>query len=754
MNRIFRFTAMTTLTCMMFVSFGQTDVSVTIDMTEEYQHISGFGGANIPDWIDDLNADQVDKAFGNAPGQIGLSILRIKAPADESLFDMQVPTAAGAIRHGTIIVASPWSPPSGMKSNGNSVGGYLNPGSYGAYADHLLGFADFMESSGAPLYAISIQNEPDVSVSYESCDWTPAQMSDFLKEQGSKFDAIKVIASESYNFNKQQTDPILNDPEAEQHVDIIGGHIYGGGLSDYPLARDKGKEVWMTEHSTESDHSANDWPLALNVGTEIHNCMAANYSAYIWWYVRIYYGLIGDDGNISKRGYVMSQYAKFIRPGYTRVGVPANSVSNVAVSAYKTDSTFVMVAVNRNTGSTEVGFQIQNGSVDTLTMYTTSATKNVENGGMVDAGSGIFSAHLDAQSITTFTTHTGDAGKLSNIPPAADAGPDQTLLDNDDGVETVLLDGSGSSDADGNITNYNWALDDKQIAWSESPSVDLSSGTHSIILTVTDNDGATHMDTVDIIVQSSSNTNLWFEVECGEVGSNWNMVSDASASNSFYVTAKPGIQNLDNASENSQDQIIILFDIPEAGSYKLWGRVKAPSADDDSFWLKMDDGSWIMWNSIPGSSIWRWDDVHDSDQGGGFVTYDLTEGSHTLIICHREDGAALDKLYLSGSEATPSGLGDDAGTCEPGVDIEFSHAEKKVMLYPNPVREYLVIELEGITNHGHMLYLYNSLGMKVDVIHLENEKNILDVRGLPEGLYFFKMTMGNHVVHVENFIKM
>jgi glucuronoarabinoxylan endo-1,4-beta-xylanase len=80
-----------------------------------------------------------------------------------------------------------------MKSNGSIAGGYLNPESYGAYADHLLCFADFMESNGAPLYAVSIQNEPDVTVTYESCDWTPEQMTAILKEQGPRFDPILVL---------------------------------------------------------------------------------------------------------------------------------------------------------------------------------------------------------------------------------------------------------------------------------------------------------------------------------------------------------------------------------------------------------------------------------------------------------------------------------------------------------------------------------------------------------------------------------
>jgi glucuronoarabinoxylan endo-1,4-beta-xylanase len=259
-----------------------TAQSVTVDLNTEYQSISGFGGANIPGWIDDLSEDNVDKAFGNNPGQMGLTILRIRVPIDTSWFFREVPTAVLAKNHGAIIVASPWSPPDSLKSNNNVVGGYLLPENYGAYADHLLGFASYMNNNGAPLYAISVQNEPDCDVDYESCDWTAQQFVDFLTEQGSKFNTLNIIATESQNFDRTLTDPILNDAEAVQHVDIIGGHLYGGGLYDYPLARAKGKEVWMTEHLTGySGPELNNWALALYLAKEINDCMIANFSAYI-----------------------------------------------------------------------------------------------------------------------------------------------------------------------------------------------------------------------------------------------------------------------------------------------------------------------------------------------------------------------------------------------------------------------------------------------------------------------------------------
>ncbi len=736
-----------------------TNGTATIDLMNVYQSIRGFGGMNMPDWIDDLNDDQVDKAFGNGPGQIGLNILRTKVPNSESLFNMQLPAAKRAISHGAIIMASPWSPPASMKSNNSTTGGYLKPESYGAFADYMLGFIDFMETNGAPLYAISVQNEPDISVSYESCDYSPTQMLNFIKEQGSKFSGINVIVSESFHFDKALTDPILNDPEAVQLVDIIGGHIYGGGLSDYPLARNKGKEVWMTEHYTESNHSANDWPLALGVGTEIHNCMVANYNAYVWWYVRRSYGLITDDGNITKRGYVMSQFSKFVRPGYQRVGVSTSSVSNVSISAYKTDSTMVIVAVNRNTSPTSVDFAIQNGTVDSLAKYTTSGTKNVENGGYYAVSGGMFSASLDAQSITTFASYTGNAGKASNIPPVANAGTDQVLYDDDNnGRETVVLDGSGSSDSDGNITNYSWSLENEQITWGESPSLDLPTGEHSIVLTVTDNDGARHTDTVLITVNLSSIINeahIWMEAECGDVGSDWNTGTDAQASDNGYVMVKAGYQNLNSASEESKDHIVLSFDVTEPGNYILWGRVKVPSADDDSFWIRMDDGSWVMWNSITGGATWQWDDVHDSNNGSAVVSYQLTEGTHTLTICYREDGAGLDKLYLTNTGATPSGLGDDANNCLTSGTTDFIHNdETKITLYPNPAVEILMVELEGISGLNNELHLYNSSGMLLKSIKFENQDYILDLHGLPEGLYFVKVTTANDEILMERFIKM
>jgi len=86
-------------------------------------------------------------------------------------------------------------------------------------------------------------------------------------------------------------------------------------------------------------------------------------------------------------------------------------------------------------------------------------------------------------------------------PPVGNAGADQTVVDSDgNGSEEVTLDGSGSFDPDGTIVSFIWSEDGLEIATGIKPTVTLSTGTHLITLTVTDNGGLTDTDTVTIKV--------------------------------------------------------------------------------------------------------------------------------------------------------------------------------------------------------------------------------------------------------------
>jgi len=381
--------------------------TATINLNDTKQIIRGYGAANILPWRPDMTASEINTAFGTGDGQIGFTILRLRVPNQQSEFNMNVPTALAAQNMGVQIIASPWTPPSWMKTNNNPVGGRLLDTSYASFATYLKSFGDFMASNGVQLNSISVQNEPDITVSYESCDYNGSEMKRFMKDFAPSV-GYPVFCPESYQFIKTISDSVLTDSAATAHTAFIGGHIYGGGIAPYPLAESKGKELWMTEHYTESAHSGNDWPLALDVAADINDCMSVGMSAYIWWYIVRYYGPIGDGtnntvaGEVTKRGYIMSQYSRFIRPGYVRVDATNNP--GIYVTAYKDSSKIVIVVINYFSTSKDLTVELQGGTVPAFTPYVTSQTKNCNQESNISVSINSFTATLDASSITTFVS--------------------------------------------------------------------------------------------------------------------------------------------------------------------------------------------------------------------------------------------------------------------------------------------------------------------------------------------------------------
>jgi O-glycosyl hydrolase len=298
------------ITCLSLLSILSVSLNAqvaTIDLTSLKQPISGFGGAHYPEWGSGLTEDQVDKVFGNNPWQIGLQILRLPVPTDTSVFSMEVAAPARAKSKGAILFATPWSPPPSMKTNKNVIKGKLDTAFYDDFAHYLDSFGKYMASNNAALHAISIQNEPDFLPSYASCEYKAIDFIKFLSEQGSKITGVKIMAPESFQFRHVLSDSILNDSAAASKVDIIGGHIYGGGIQDYPLARQKGKEVWMTEYYV----SSTNWSGDIETAKLINDCMQANYNGFVYWTIRNQTGFLNDAGDILKRGYVIREKKNF-----------------------------------------------------------------------------------------------------------------------------------------------------------------------------------------------------------------------------------------------------------------------------------------------------------------------------------------------------------------------------------------------------------------------------------------------------------
>lgn len=399
--------------------------TVVVNTGKEYQTIDGFGGMNHPEWMgSDLTDAQRQKAFGNGKDELGFTILRIFVNPDSNQWNKAVPTAKFASQHGVKVFASPWEPPSNLAesdSNGGKL--HLPKSNYTAYAQHLNNFGNYMKNQGVDLYAISVQNEPDYASEWTR--WSTDETTDFLANYADKITSTKVMSPESFQYapetaswvkdgGKKYYTKILNNQKAFANCDLFGTHFYGTQRAwmDFPALESCGKPIWMTEvYVPNSSSDADTWPEALDVAENIHNGMTVgNMSAYVWWYIRRSYGPMKENGNISKRGYMMAQYSKFVRPGDVRIDATEQPTQNVFVSAYKNDADQVtIVAVNKTTSEYNQSFSMGSGeSISGVTRYRSSGSENLAKSEISFNGTG-FAAQLPAQSVSTFVVDLGSA---------------------------------------------------------------------------------------------------------------------------------------------------------------------------------------------------------------------------------------------------------------------------------------------------------------------------------------------------------
>ena len=376
------------------------DAEITVLGNQQNQVIQGFGCATVftPPNTTALMPEEFDQLFGSGAGQVGLNFLRIRIASDDAWRATELNHAKAAIQRGASVFASPWSPPARMKTNNNIIGGKLIPDSASAYAKYLNDFALYMAANGAPLYGVSVQNEPDWEPGYEGCVWTAEEMRDFLKNHGALISATRLMAPELVNNNQTYVNTILSDDAATANLDIVGTHLYGGGLVENALAKAKGKEVWMTEHLD----TLTSWNACINTAIEIHDCFTrANFNAYIWWYGKRFYGMIGQEGTVTKRGFVVSQFARFIRQGAVRLSTSANTRPEVLVSSYRNGAKRVLVLINKGVFKVKQTIRFQDITVGSFLPYTTSAAENVAQGATASVAGNSIVYTLPAGSITT-----------------------------------------------------------------------------------------------------------------------------------------------------------------------------------------------------------------------------------------------------------------------------------------------------------------------------------------------------------------
>lgn len=240
------------------------------------------------------------------------------------------------------LLASPWSPPTWMKTNDSTKGGSLKPQFYGVYANYFVKYLKAMKSLGFSIDAITVQNEPLHPGNNPSLLMLANEQALFVKKHlGPAFRSAKIKTKIIiYDHNADRPDypiSILNDPEAKKFIDGSAFHLYGGPIEALSKVHEAhpDKNVYFTEQwigapgnfaGDLSWHVKNlviggtrnwartvlEWNLAADPKQNPHTPGGCDRCL----------GAVTIDGNKVTRNpayYIIAHASKFVRPGSKRI---------------------------------------------------------------------------------------------------------------------------------------------------------------------------------------------------------------------------------------------------------------------------------------------------------------------------------------------------------------------------------------------------------------------------------------------------
>ena len=377
-----------------------------VDDKQTYQTIDGFGfaltGGSAQQMIRmsaDARAALIKELFATDNNNIGISYLRLSIGSSDlndhvfSYDDLpsgEVDTALikfdlGPDRQDVIpvmkeilainpkikILASPWSPPTWMKTNNDTRGGSLKPEFYNVYANYFMKYIRMMKAEGIIIDAITVQNEPLHPGNNPSLLLLAPEEGNFIKNSlGPAFAAAnintKIIL---YDHNADRPDypiSIMNDPEAKKYVAGSGFHLYGGkieALTDVHNAHPD-KNVYFTEQMTVDRKNSKTMNIARPISQLIVGAIR-NWSVnVIEWNLAadadfkpftdrggcsMCEGAVTIDKNNVSRNvayYSIAHASKFVRPGSVRIA--SNDLPTLTNVAFKTpDGKKVLIVTNK-----------------------------------------------------------------------------------------------------------------------------------------------------------------------------------------------------------------------------------------------------------------------------------------------------------------------------------------------------------------------------------------------------------------------
>jgi glucosylceramidase len=381
---------------------------IWVDPTRHFQALEGFGGAfteaaavtwqaldpqRRQDFLRDcfdpqhghgytmcrVHMNSCDFALGNyahveTPGDVALQGFNIDR--DRQALLPLIQAAQRAAGQPLKLLASPWSPPAWMKSNGQmNHGGKLLPQYRDAWAQCFVRFIQAYAAEGVPIWGVTVQNEPEATQRWDSCLYSAEEERDFVRDHlgpalaAAGLGHVKILIWD-HNRDRlvERTSVVYADPAAAAYVWGAGFHWYGEDhFEQLQLTHDAwpDKQLLFTEGCQEGGPHTGEWALAERYAHSMINDLNRWTVGWIDWNL-----LLDDSGGPNHVGnlcsapvladrtsgkllhqssfWAIGHFARFIRPGARRVLCAASTQVLECTAFANPDASVVAVMLNRS----------------------------------------------------------------------------------------------------------------------------------------------------------------------------------------------------------------------------------------------------------------------------------------------------------------------------------------------------------------------------------------------------------------------
>ena len=416
----------------------QRNGAIIIDDRQSYQSVDGFGFALtggsaflIHRMSQEARTQLLKELFEKNDKAIGVSYLRLTIGASDmnsfvySYDDMKAGESDPELKHFSLghdmddvipvmkeilainpnikILASPWSAPAWMKTNGKVKGGALKAECYDVYAQYLVKYLQEMKKQGITIDAITVQNEPLNSNNTPSMPMSYIEESKFIRDYfGPQLEKAQVkVKIVLFDHNLDRPDyplAILNDPATAKYVDGSGFHHYAGSMStmSFVHAAHPEKNLYFTEQMTVEDPNSKTIEIADPVKTLVIDATRNWCRDVLLWNLAadknndphtndggcsMCQGAITIDGDVVTRNlayYTIAHASKLVPDGSVRINSTAPEDPSLEFSNDEQQREIQrMTVVNHSEVLPNVAFRTPQGEIILIVANTTSSNQNV-----------------------------------------------------------------------------------------------------------------------------------------------------------------------------------------------------------------------------------------------------------------------------------------------------------------------------------------------------------------------------------------